>query len=619
MTDLTLKSVLDEVSRQKKTRVQAPALEPTEEGWEKFKTIGDIVMKDPFNLPVTPLAVNAAIKMDGWVDDGPIPIDQKPMEWEQYIINQTAEIIRKHHDLSDDKINDGDVKYGEDKNLWSGVDSWRNFFKMGREVTAESNTRRYTEALNKYFDHDFKFNVDPKLWELAMKLVLEELGRDIVPHTDSWPRGMVPFENYHTNVGWRWFSRDDATIDGKSAADQSLIDAKKLDLTDFITIPAVIFGRDQRAGFEYETLGQLYKVTGFNESKPRVIWAVSRAVNLNGAKVVLNLIEYAKNNISLFLGYNSFEKILPVAQRMVRFAEQIGWKWYNRDWSSFDTTLSPEVLQSATEVIKAHIKTQTGKKIYQAISDAGVKQTYIDWKTKSIHYKFGALPSGIIDTNYKGGICNAICTTYCLLKFYPDFTNIVQKFRQQGLPWMLVMGDDCLSVFRDTDDLLEISKIAAEDLGMTAHPNKGEMGWFFLQHRLVDDHFESPIARVVSKCFWIEREKGLGPYGWTMATWMKLFNIMDNPEFDDVVRLIAEFDKMKLGTVDEDGKPLTASQFADRLTAESQEQNLSTAERLYDGDPNKVEIFSHGGAASSDWINKMHAKITHAIGSHAVN
>jgi hypothetical protein len=80
---------------------------------------------------------------------------------------------------------------------------------------------------------------------------------------------------------------------------------------------------------------------------------------------------------------------------------------------------------------------------------------------------------------------------------------------------MLVMGDDNLSILKDLKHADEFNNILLSDFGIEANPVKGEAGVFFLQMRYdaKTDKILVPFPRVLSKCFWVERPKGLGQYG----------------------------------------------------------------------------------------------------------
>lgn len=82
---------------------------------------------------------------------------------------------------------------------------------------------------------------------------------------------------------------------------------------------------------------------------------------------------------------------------------------------------------------------------------------------------------------------------------------------------MCVMGDDNLSWLKSYKDKEAFNDILKTTFNMESHPNKGEDGVFFLQNRVIKtperSYFQTPVARSISKIFWVERAKGLGPYG----------------------------------------------------------------------------------------------------------
>lgn len=92
-------------------------------------------------------------------------------------------------------------------------------------------------------------------------------------------------------------------------------------------------------------------------------------MNIIGAKIVIPLIEYAKENVKLFTGFKSRQDMLPILTRMYEAQKEMDIVFRNADFSSFDTSLSPQLMQSACEVIKTHIKTIKGKQIFQMLTD----------------------------------------------------------------------------------------------------------------------------------------------------------------------------------------------------------------------------------------------------------
>jgi hypothetical protein len=606
--------------KNRRTRVKTLPIILKDTDVAKFKTLAKIVPTEEKFLPITPYAKNAAVQSGEFDAEAQFPIDAPVMKWEEDIINEMRSILEKHYP---NIYLDGKVKdyLKADESEYAGIDAWRNLLKMGREVTPGAK-ERLEENFNGYFKDEYTFKVDEKLFNKAIRMVIEEIGENKVAYMDTWLHGKVPYENYHTNMGYSTFHRDDADYQGRPAYEVALERSKKLELKDIQNLPAVKFSRSQRSGFEYKEASGKFVITKFKDSKARPVWGASREGNLHGAKDVIPLTEYCKNNVKLFAGYKDNPGLLAEMDKTERLAKKLGWKLFNGDRSAYDQSLSAQLLRAGGEVAKAAIIQQEGKRLYDAMVDWAIGMPLLSWESNletgdkipsGTRFKHaGSLPSGIIITNFHGGICNAIGAVYVLLEIYPDFSKVVSEFRSKGVAWMYVMGDDNLTIYRDLDDLEEFDKRSTDELGLVTNPAKGEAGAFFLQKRLLRDsktneaYFVSPSPRVVSKIFWVERAKGLGPYAWTFATWMKLEAIKNNPEFSDVVKMVARYDEMKLGVNE------TPEQLVSNLTKESTLENRTPIERLYDGDPNKSHMWDKDNVAS-EWVREMHHLIKEAL------
>lgn len=84
-------------------------------------------------------------------------------------------------------------------------------------------------------------------------------------------------------------------------------------------------------------------------------------------------------------------------------------------------------------------------------------------------------------TNLFGGLVSALCYIYAIIKLYGiDFVN--KLITQYGPLFTIafVMGDDILSLLKKYTDVVTISKILFEDLGMEVNAPKTELGATFL-------------------------------------------------------------------------------------------------------------------------------------------
>lgn len=608
---ITLEQILSEADKIKKSRVQSSILQPDMAAKLRVKNIVNITNEELEALPMTPYAKNAALEFMDIKDGEKIKIDAPTQKWEANILSETYKILLKH--------------YGEPVTEYSlvsqseypRVDAWRNFFKMGREVTKGAALRR-NKTLDLYLKPvGLKFSPTKYEFEKAINIISSYFGINTVSHVDNWPRGHVPFSGYHTNVGWRYFIRDNTKLKGLTGEQLSLNDAKKIEMDDIHNLPAIMFGRDQRSGFEHKITPSKCEPSDFlkikfKDSKARVVWGTSRTGNYWLAKDINPLINYSKSN-NLFFGYNNREYIRGKLAAMDKSQSKFKVIFRNADFSGYDYHLTAELLVAGSLVLENAIKTSFGKRLIKESAKWAIKMPIFNTPDMKLKFKNGALPSGILQTNLLGGIINAIISCYALIKMYPDFDYMLQKFVTSGLPFMSVMGDDNLSFVKQKTDMEKFNKILQSDFGIEANPNKGEHGLFFLQMRYHQGKILVPSPRVISKCFWIERPKGLGPMAWTLATWMKLYNIHENPEFEDVVRLIVKYDKSKLGTINPDnGAIMTKEGFRSKLSAESREQNLTDLDRVGTGNPSEDDHFKNG-QVKSEFINFMWSKISSAI------
>nr|APG78168.1 RdRp [Beihai picobirna-like virus 1] len=626
-------SMADEIIKQSKpwdTYISAMMPVYVPDGKTSFANLSKITQQEEKYLPLTPYGSNAAKQSKEYqVSDGKdsdstkMPLDAPVMHWEQNMVDETYELLNKYYDLDHIFTHNKDFMYSDkmSEHELAGVDSASNLVKMGREVTPGSVDRSRENVLQ---EHEYVFKPDPKLWLMACQMVQQYVGSNslFADEVFTTKSGGVPFQNYHTNVGHPFYTNDQKILtDGKPVTDHVLAGAKMLELDEMQLLPCVIFGRDQRGGFEYEKTSNGVKIKEFKDSKASVVTGTSSEGNLVMYKVLRPTIEHVQANSFLFSGYLDSNALLDSMLELSDSADKMGLKLVNLDFSKFDTTLSPAMMVEAHSMWAEMFNAKNGKA--KDIMDAGLhwslRMVRLAWlpdlkegedfevRPDEHGFKYTGLKSGIVTTNFMGGLCNALAITYAQLKLYGDASAMMDKLKYRD---KLVMGDDDLTWLKETSDKEKLAQMLKDDLGMVINPDKGEDGAFFLQNRVVGNVFQTPSPSVMSKMFWVERPKGLGPYAWTMATWMKLEVILDNPECDDVMSLMAKYDTEKLGTL------VSASQFVENLTKESEEEGLTTMERLWDGDPQKVNTFDQeSGNASTPWVEKMHARMCEALAS----
>lgn len=80
-------------------------------------------------------------------------------------------------------------------------------------------------------------------------------------------------------------------------------------------------------------------------------------------KIIRSLIDYVKENVTIFFGYRDSTQIARMMQSMSKFCHAKGYSLQNIDYSSFDTTVSPELRASACIIVDEMLKTELGKLI----------------------------------------------------------------------------------------------------------------------------------------------------------------------------------------------------------------------------------------------------------------
>lgn len=597
-------------SKLKQYRWKTPILKMVKEDYIAAKRL--LMDMEPLHVPLTPIGKNMfeAFNKDG---KQKLLIDAPVHEFEKDVLLKTYEIGEKHYGKPE-------LEYSTSEKA-AGVDFWRNFFKMGREVTPGTHLRRIN-GLKVYekIPH-LPFEVTTKVLNASVNIILRMLNFKIKSSNEKDKDWKPPFQSYHTNVGYPYFRNDRSTQNSQTFDDITRKIAKNYEDSDLPNFPAIMIGRDQRGGFEYklnDVVNTIKNLREFKDSKARVVWATSRIANLKFVRIVKPLIEAAKKT-NLFTGYNNDEVILEKAVKMEKFSDSKKAIIYGNDWPQFDAHLTLQ-LNSVKDYIYSQIITDNyGKKLSSLMTLWGSKMpiiTKIDDNNNVVMRHFvGGQKSGEIDTNLGGGIKNAFMTIATQLTMDFDYYyNLHNEAIINNVPSLMVMGDDSVSIFKNMDHVKLFSKTALKLFGTEVNPLKGEKFFFFLQKRLTkSNHFTTPSPRVISKLVWIERPKGLGPYGWTMANLMKLYAIRNNPEFSDIVKWIVKYDDYKLGTYSPKlGRKISKREFVRLLTEESTLEGAPTKARVSDGDPNKDFMFS-GTDANSEFINDMLSRIEKAI------
>lgn len=488
------------------------------------------------------------------------------------------------------------------------VDCWRNF-KTGdsiRHVKPHMNEERL-ENFKKFSkpikDVDIIGYLKDPLFMKAVDFIMELIPE--VTSSNKWQEVNLPFMTKHSNVGYPYY-RNDQSVDPKTGLTYAQItdkQARKMKPKDVAGYPFVAFGRNLR-------------------QKPRPILGGSRLQALVFNQLESAEIQTYKQKSPLFIAYNDDtimkEKMVKLGEWLEKHPDII---CENRDYVQYDTTVPPSLraLASAIRYIKTTDK--RGKEIafWRAVSQN--KAYLVNGLDNSLRLILARIFSGEIDTNAGGGLTHAIVDVYSILQQFPNWIEEVAKpILQSGSSPLWVMGDDnLLSHPRSINETKYQKDVHKFNLDVSR--DKGEFGLFFAQRRTYKGsdgkwYYITPFTRVIRQLFSKENKKGLGPAGWTVATYMNLALLIERPDIMvDVAKIFYPFDEYKLGI------NWTVKQLKQLIAKEDKEsraehgpRSLSTAERLFDGDPLKAQFFSDNGKSLNlGPIEKIHDILSKAL------
>lgn len=461
------------------------------------------------------------------------------------------------------------------------VDCWRNFKR-------DSAIRHIVPNMNKQREEEFKkFSKPlskPELLNLtSSELVGLDLLNDLIPDvksSDKWVELNGLFKTKHTNVGYPFF-RNDKAIDpssGKTFGDITDNIARKSKPEEVINYPFIAFGRNQRG-------------------KARPILGGSRIQALVFNQLESPEISAYKEHSLIFKGYLSREDLKPWLIKMGKFAETKGLTIINRDYSKFDTTVPTELRQLIGSISTVKCKDQFGKRISRARILSSLRSHLIDGLSKSIYPIYGRIFSGEIDTNAIGGKINAYVTLSSLIADDNRNQKLFYDLIKNKVPPILVMGDDNLTISYPQRNL---ANIINKRYGMVVSEEKGESNVFFLQNRVCKSKngdkliMITPFTRLIRTLINKERQIGLGPYGWTIATIQILSQLIEWPELMWAVtqKIIIPNDKFHL-FLDKSWNHISKGVAAEDKLAQKDKGSkfISTFDKLNDGDPQKVNDF----------------------------
>lgn len=544
-------------------------------------------LREEPSIALTPWSANALHALD---DKERLEVSDPESKMEAYYTKQTLRLLKKYCPNSSTNYN---LKGSPlDFNNYE-VDCWRNF-KRGKDVrhVVPGMSKKREENFSKFYKpvgSNLKVDWSSDTFKKAIDLL--DMSLPEVASLKDWQQVSLPYQSKHTNVGYPFYRPDNAVdkATGKTYARLTSDIAKGKRPQEVVNYPYIAFGRNLRG-------------------KARQILGGSRIQALVFNQLEAAEIEAYKRKSPLFIGYNDEtiqrEKLVKLADFLQLYPDMTA---MNRDYSNFDTTVSP-VLRSlidAVSIIKA--SDARGKEIAFWRGVAHYKSLLVNGYTGRLHPIYARIFSGEIDTNRGGGLVNAFADIYTMLQLWPGFYRVYEILMKQGTSALWVMGDDNLMIQPKRISNTEYSKRLKHTFSLDVSHDKGEYGLFFLQRRLFLRNnkyvYITPFTRVIRSLISKESSKGLGPAGWVLAAWTLLWQLREWPELlRDVADIFAKYDKYSLG------RNWTVRELRSRLAQEDSEAvskgNLDTVSKLYDGDPNKQSIYTDS-KVSDDFLHQM--------------
>lgn len=286
----------------------------------------------------------------------------------------------------------------------------------------------------------------------------------------------------------------------------------------------------------------------------------------------------------------------------------------NVDFSSFDTTISPELLMIAMDLLLEKVDLNGAPSdLLDSIKASIIFTNSLALNPKTKGYetrlKSKAIPSGHGFTGLAGYACALIVMLYAMIKVYGrDWVETQSiEFINNKTFFSAGLGDDFMTVLKDLSDLPKIAKIVERDFGMEISVDsiKTAVGIDFLQELFWEDRIEYPVARIAPSALYTERSSGKGFALWNMSYASMLYNIRTNPGSSllDVTSILMSLDSTYLGLTNLEGEPLTPNQFMEYLKRECASRDATAKSLLWDGDPAKENKFTSDGELSSDYLN----------------
>lgn len=528
---------------------------------------------------------------------------------ERWLTEETTKLLKKY---CGDKVESYDTALAPYDEKHYNVDCWRNFKpdESIRHAIPNMNAARL-KAFKKFErgikDYDLinALRRDPQARE-AVEYIWTDVPAVSTDQSKFYDVNL-PFMTKHTNVGYPYYRNDQATSpSGVSYGELVMNEAKRMKPTDVIGFPFIAFGRNLRG-------------------KARPIFGGSRVQALVFNQLEHQEIEAYKHASSLFVGYNDEQYLRNVfSKNALWFKKHPNYTCFNRDYAQFDSTVFPSLRLLVAAISRLKAKDAYGKEIALCRGASQFSAYLTNGLSDSTNLCYCRILSGEIDTNRSGGLANAFMDIWSMLKLDPEWVESARDLlRQKGSP-LMVMGDDNLMIQKRNVDNDRYSKFIA-DFGMEVSHEKGEYGLFFLQHRYFIRHDGNdvmivPFTRVIRSLYSKEQNKGLGPYGWTIAAYSNLAQLLEWPELlVDVAKIFAPFDELSLGAFTSLSTIKRGIADEDRQAkSESGKRSRSTAEKLWDGDPIKAAFFNADGSlnlSSGSPVARVHNILRQAAAS----
>jgi hypothetical protein len=281
---------------------------------------------------------------------------------------------------------------------------------------------------------------------------------------------------------------------------------------DEIWIPAIAFHRAQLGHLTKVVDGRIqYSYEGV--MKDRFIWG------LDGGTVTVEA-QYARPLIDHFMkhwyGYSGGDSSEKLRQKIRECRPEK--HWISADFSKFDQTIQPWVIEDVFSIIKEFFDPQYHQELdwicYNFIN------TYVVYSGGRIAQKHRGIPSGSNFTQVVGSMCNALMMLTFISSRAGHDVSFDERCRyverelnvkssvlnDTGKHSMFVMGDDNLMFTRTKIDIEVLSKYVHRVFGTTIHPEKTDFGGhrdfpiYLKREWRGDGEYREPIELAINVC-----------------------------------------------------------------------------------------------------------------------